>query len=228
MGGTVATGAGEVGAVGVAEVEEVVGAVEAVEGAAVAERVGVGVEAQVEAVVALVGVVAAAVVEALGVESAAVVAAEVVPARGEALAMVRGSSSSVFRLRSYVSDFLNVGQLGVVVLARIEAAALDASESAALGAGESTLSRTASAAALHTFTLDSGASRCFFHDSTTVTPLSAPVAVSLADPSGGPVLARSSIVLPYPAIPSGSLSDLHLPSFSTNFVSNAVLQDAWC
>ncbi|CAI5973176.1 unnamed protein product [Closterium sp. NIES-65] len=228
MGGTVATGAGEVGAVGVAEVEEVVGAVEAVEGAAVAERVGVGVEAQVEAVVALVGVVAAAVVEALGVESAAVVAAEVVPARGEALAMVRGSSSSVFRLRSYVSDLLNVGQLGVVVLARIEAAALDASESAALGAGESALSRTASAAALHTFTLDSGASRCFFHDSTTVTPLSAPVAVSLADPSGGPVLARSSIVLPYPAIPSGSLSGLHLPSFSTNFVSNAVLQDAWC
>ncbi|CAI7848950.1 unnamed protein product, partial [Closterium sp. NIES-54] len=50
-----------------------------------------------------------------------------------------------------------------------------------------------------TFTLDSGASRCFFRDSTTVTLLSAPVAVSLADPSGGPVLARSSMVLPCPA-----------------------------
>ncbi|CAI6002207.1 unnamed protein product [Closterium sp. NIES-65] len=74
----------------------------------------------------------------------------------------------------------------------IEAAALGASESAALGAGESALFGTASAAALHTFTLDSGASCCLFRNSTTVTPLTAPVAVSLADPSGGPVLARSS------------------------------------
>ncbi|CAI7849233.1 unnamed protein product [Closterium sp. NIES-54] len=49
--------------------------------------------------------------------------------------------------------------------------------------------------ALHTFTLDSGASRSFFRDSTTLTPLSQPVAVSLADPSGGPVLAQSSTVL---------------------------------
>ncbi|CAI7778825.1 unnamed protein product [Closterium sp. NIES-53] len=61
---------------------------------------------------------------------------------------------------------------------------------------------------------------------TTITPLPAPVPVSLADPSGGPVLARSSTVLPCPAVPSGELSGLHLPSFSTNLVSNAVLQDA--
>ncbi|CAI7860884.1 unnamed protein product [Closterium sp. NIES-53] len=40
--------------------------------------------------------------------------------------------------------------------------------------------------ALHTFTLDSGASRCFFRDSTTVTPLTVLVPVTLADPSGGP------------------------------------------
>ncbi|CAI7928193.1 unnamed protein product [Closterium sp. NIES-54] len=54
---------------------------------------------------------------------------------------------------------------------------------AALGANESgTLPGTAPAKALHTFTLDSGASRCFFR--------------------------------------------LHLPSFSTNLVSTAVLQDA--
>ncbi|CAI7882214.1 unnamed protein product [Closterium sp. NIES-54] len=67
---------------------------------------------------------------------------------------------------------------------------------AALGAGESgTLSGTAPAEALHTFTLDSGASRCFFPDSTTLTPLHAPVSVRLADPSGGPVVARSSTVL---------------------------------
>ncbi|CAI5531705.1 unnamed protein product [Closterium sp. Naga37s-1] len=115
----------------------------------------------------------------------------------------------------------------VAALGAGESAALGASESAALGAGESALSGTAPAEALHTFMLDSGASRCFFRDSTTVTPLPAPVAVSLADPSGGPVLARSSTVLPCPAVPSGSLSGLHLPSFSANLVSNAVLQDVW-
>ncbi|CAI7840097.1 unnamed protein product [Closterium sp. NIES-54] len=108
----------------------------------------------------------------------------------------------------------------------IEAAALGASESAAPGAGESALSGTASAQVLHTFTLDSGASRSFFRDRTTLTPLSRPVAVSLADPSGGPVLARYSTVLPCPAAPSGSLSGLYLPSFSTNLVSGADLQDA--
>ncbi|CAI7903935.1 unnamed protein product, partial [Closterium sp. NIES-53] len=41
----------------------------------------------------------------------------------------------------------------------------------------------------------------------------------LADPSGGPVLASSSTVHPCPAVRSGSLSGLHLPSFSTNLVS---------
>ncbi|CAI7911290.1 unnamed protein product, partial [Closterium sp. NIES-54] len=76
-------------------------------------------------------------------------------------------------------------------------------------------------------TLDSGASRSFFRDSTTLTPLSRPVAVSLADPSGGPVLAHFSMVLPCPAAPSGFLSGLHLPSFSTNLVSGADLQDTW-
>ncbi|CAI7923590.1 unnamed protein product [Closterium sp. NIES-53] len=99
-------------------------------------------------------------------------------------------------------------------------------EAAALGASESALPGTTPAEALHTFTLDSGASCCFFRDSTTPTPLSAPVSVRLADPSGGPVLARSSTVLPCPAVPSGSLSSLHLPSFSTNLVSTAALQDA--
>ncbi|CAI7774982.1 unnamed protein product [Closterium sp. NIES-54] len=78
---------------------------------------------------------------------------------------------------------------------------------------------------LHTFTLDSGASRSFFRDRTTLTPLSRPVAVSLADPSGGPVLASFSTVLPCPAAPSGSLSGLYLPSISTNLVSGADLQD---
>ncbi|CAI7869424.1 unnamed protein product [Closterium sp. NIES-53] len=82
-----------------------------------------------------------------------------------------------------------------------EAAALGASASAAPGAGESALSGTASAQAFHTFTLDS------------------------ADPSGGPVLACFSTVLPCPAAPSGTLSGLYLPLFSTNLVSGADLQD---
>ncbi|CAI7920519.1 unnamed protein product, partial [Closterium sp. NIES-53] len=106
-----------------------------------------------------------------------------------------------------------------------EAAALGASASAAPGASESALSGTTSAQAFHTFTLDSGASCSFFQDRTTLTPLSRPVAVSLADPSGGPLLASFSTVLPCPAAPSGTLSGLYLPSFSTNLVSGADLQD---
>ncbi|CAI7891969.1 unnamed protein product [Closterium sp. NIES-54] len=72
---------------------------------------------------------------------------------------------------------------------------------AALGASESgTLPGTAPTEALHTFMLDSGTSRCFFRDSTNLTPLPAPVPVRLADPSGGPVMARFSTVLPCPAV----------------------------
>ncbi|CAI7750138.1 unnamed protein product [Closterium sp. NIES-54] len=71
-------------------------------------------------------------------------------------------------------------------------------EAAALGAGESAAPGTNASAAPGT------------SEST------APGAVSLADPSGGPVLAHSSTVLPCPAAPSGLLSGLHLPSFSTN------------
>ncbi|CAI7875700.1 unnamed protein product [Closterium sp. NIES-53] len=93
---------------------------------------------------------------------------------------------------------------------RVEAAALGSSESAvAPGAGES-------AAAL-------GARE----STTTVRPLAAPVPVSLADPTRGPVVARASTVLPCPAIPSGSLLGLHLPAFLTKLLSNAVLQDEW-
>ncbi|CAI7779628.1 unnamed protein product [Closterium sp. NIES-54] len=80
----------------------------------------------------------------------------------------------------------------VAALGACEAAAPDASASAASGAGE---------------------------------PLSRPVAVYLADPSGGLVLASFSTVLPCPAAPSGTLSGLYLPSFSTNLVSGADLQD---
>ncbi|CAI7845975.1 unnamed protein product [Closterium sp. NIES-54] len=69
------------------------------------------------------------------------------------------------------------------------ATALGARESAdALGASASTAIGLSSTKALHTFTLDSGASRCFFRDCTTITPLAAPVPLSPqgADPTGGP------------------------------------------
>ncbi|CAI7774698.1 unnamed protein product [Closterium sp. NIES-54] len=104
------------------------------------------------------------------------------------------------------------------ILSSIAAAALGAT-----GSESGTLPGTAPAEALQTFTLDSDASRCFFRDCTTLTPLLAPVPVRTADPSGDPVIARSSTVLP---CPSSSLSGLHLPSFSTNLVSTAALKDA--
>ncbi|CAI7906652.1 unnamed protein product, partial [Closterium sp. NIES-54] len=110
-------------------------------------------------------------------------------------------------------------------LGACDVAALGASASASSGTGESALSGTASASASLTFTLDSGASRSFFRDRTTLTPLSRPVAVSVADPSGGPVLSHFSTVLPCPAAPSGTLSGRYFPSFSTNLVSGADLQD---
>ncbi|CAI7752547.1 unnamed protein product [Closterium sp. NIES-54] len=99
-------------------------------------------------------------------------------------------------------------------------------EAAALGVSECAIPGTAPTKALHTFTLDSGASRSFFRDSTTLTPLPAPVLVRLADPSGGPDIARSSTFLLCLAVPSSSLLILKLPSFSTNLVSTAALQEA--
>ncbi|CAI7884156.1 unnamed protein product [Closterium sp. NIES-53] len=77
-----------------------------------------------------------------------------------------------------VSSTVNAAALGACE----SAATPSASASAATGASES----AASADALYTFTLDSGMSRCFFRNCTTVTPLAAPVPVSLADPFGAP------------------------------------------
>ncbi|CAI7909847.1 unnamed protein product [Closterium sp. NIES-54] len=69
------------------------------------------------------------------------------------------------------------------------AASLGARESAdALGASASTATGPASAEALHNFKLDSGTTRCFLRDCTTVTPIATPVPFSLADPTGDPVV----------------------------------------
>ncbi|CAI7771367.1 unnamed protein product, partial [Closterium sp. NIES-53] len=111
--------------------------------------------------------------------------------------------------------------IAAAALGASASAAPGTSASAAPGAGAFALSGTAPTASLHTFTLDSGASRSFFRNSTKLTTLSRSVAVSLA------VLAHTSTVLPCPAAPSGLLSGLHLPSFSTNLVSGADLQDEW-
>ncbi|CAI7765505.1 unnamed protein product [Closterium sp. NIES-53] len=68
------------------------------------------------------------------------------------------------------------------------------------------------------FTLDSGASHCFSPNRTTLTPLPMPVFVALIDPTLGPITARYTTTLPCPAIPSGSLTGFHVPSFSRNLV----------
>ncbi|CAI7878189.1 unnamed protein product [Closterium sp. NIES-54] len=104
-------------------------------------------------------------------------------------------------------------------VARVEAASLGAFDLASTSAEPEE--------ALHTFTLDSGTSHCFFRDSTTVTLLTVPVLVTLADPSGGPVVACGATVLPCPVAPSGLLTCLHLPSFAKNLVATFVLQDQW-
>ncbi|CAI7772151.1 unnamed protein product [Closterium sp. NIES-53] len=123
---------------------------------------------------------------------------------------------------------LGASQSATTLGASESAAAQDATESAAaLGARASPATGPSSSEALHTFTLDSGVSSCFFCDCNALTPLAAPVPVSLADPTGDPVVARASTVLPCPAVPSGSLSGLHLPTFSMNLASNAAIQDVW-
>ncbi|CAI7881735.1 unnamed protein product [Closterium sp. NIES-53] len=68
-------------------------------------------------------------------------------------------------------------------------------------------------------------SQCFFRDHTTVTPLSAPIPVTLADPTSGPAVARSITTLPCLAVPFGFLTGLYIPSFSRNMVGVGYLQE---
>ncbi|CAI7899088.1 unnamed protein product [Closterium sp. NIES-54] len=76
-------------------------------------------------------------------------------------------------------------------------------EAASLGASESSLPGTAPAEALHTFTLDSGASRYFFRDSTTLTPL--PAIVPVAPPCLCRLLSHQTLLwhhrLGHPSLP---------------------------
>ncbi|CAI7815017.1 unnamed protein product, partial [Closterium sp. NIES-54] len=202
-----------------------------VEEAAVVVEVAVGVavgaaveEAEAVEVVAAVGLVAK--VEALVAADEAAEGVAAVEAVGpvvvgldlsvEAVVAVGASSSSVGarlrRLSSSVNGWSGVAIFDLdfdVIISAMYALSFSAEDdcywcvppdpgiaAAALGASASgTPPCTAPAEALHTFTLDSDASRCFFCDSTTLTP-------------------------------SCTCTGLHLPSFSTNLVSTAALQDA--
>ncbi|CAI7840165.1 unnamed protein product [Closterium sp. NIES-53] len=75
------------------------------------------------------------------------------------------------------------------------------------------------------FTLDSRASSCFFHDCTDLTPLCTPVTVALADPSVGPVVAHSTTTFSCPAAPSGFLTGHYILRFSENLVGVSHLHD---
>ncbi|CAI7905027.1 unnamed protein product [Closterium sp. NIES-54] len=85
-------------------------------------------------------------------------------------------------------------------------------EASSLGAFDLASTGAEPEEALHTSTLDSG---------------HIPVPVTLADPFGGPVVARGATVLPCLAAPFGLLTGLHLPSFAKNLVATSVLQDQW-
>ncbi|CAI7741559.1 unnamed protein product [Closterium sp. NIES-53] len=233
----------------VAEVVEVAAVVEV--GTVVGAAVEVVEAVEVVAAVGLVAAVGALVAAMEAAEGVAAVEAVGLGVAGldlgvEALVVVSDSSSSVGARHSRPSSSVN-GWSGVAIFDLDYDAIISAMyalsfsvegdcyrcvppdpglAAAALGASASgTPPGTVPAEALHTFTMDSSALRCFFRDSTTLTPLPALVSVRLAHPSGGPVVARSSSVLPCPAVLSGSLSGLHLPSFSTNLVSTAALQD---
>ncbi|CAI7739866.1 unnamed protein product [Closterium sp. NIES-53] len=107
------------------------------------------------------------------------------------------------------SDYSSVVSLGASV-SEVPVASVGTCVDTSLGAAPEDTSLS--------FTLDSGASHCFFRDHTTLASFPAPVSVALADPTLGPVTARYTTTLPCPAVPSGFLTGFHVPSFSRNLV----------
>ncbi|CAI5469167.1 unnamed protein product [Closterium sp. Yama58-4] len=101
-------------------------------------------------------------------------------------------------------------------------------EPTALGTSESALSGTVPSVAAPSGTVPAASESALSGTAPTETALSGTApAEALHTFTLDSVLARSTTVLPCPAVPSGSLSGFHLPSFSTNLVSNAVIQDQW-
>ncbi|CAI7922744.1 unnamed protein product [Closterium sp. NIES-54] len=235
VGGAAAARAREARVVGLAAVK----AVEGDEVAVVAVGVVVGVEASVAAVVAPVGVVAAAVM-AVGVEpfrgsggGQRVRCQYVIRTGDRAGQTCRKVGHTQYRYFSRLEhawreEFGDVAELPRWLELLRNDVDIFALNYDAILAGMYALTVSAEGDCYLCVLPNPGieAAALGASESTTVTPLRAPVAVSLADPSGGPVLARSSTVLPCPAVPSGSLSGLYLPSFSTNLVSTAALQDS--
>ncbi|CAI7731701.1 unnamed protein product [Closterium sp. NIES-54] len=97
-------------------------------------------------------------------------------------------------------------------------ASVDPMPVASVGACLGTSPGAAQEDASLSFTLDSGASHCFFRDHMNLTPLPTLVFVALADPTSGPDTALYTTTLPCPAVPSGFLMGFHVPSFSKNLV----------
>ncbi|CAI5465636.1 unnamed protein product [Closterium sp. Yama58-4] len=185
--------------------------------AAVAAAVGV-----VVAVVAAVGVVAAVVVVAVGVVAAAVVVVGVEPFRGEVLAVASGSSNSV-RARplhpsSFVSGLLHVGRLGVVFAARTSSAQVTA---LVRHAGSITHTQHRCFSRLDDACAEGDCYLCVPPD-----PGIEAAALGASESAlSGTALAEALHTFTLDSVPFGSLSGLHLPSFSTNLVSIAALED---
>ncbi|CAI7813868.1 unnamed protein product [Closterium sp. NIES-54] len=144
--------------------------------------------------------------------TAVAAAAAVAAAPVAAAAAVEGSAAALAATsttRPFASEVLSVGDAATTSLVP------------AFVDGSGATSPTAQLS----FTLDSGASSCFFHDCTDLTPLHTPVTVALSDPSMGSVVARSTTTLPCPTAPSGFLIGYYTPSFSWNLVGVSHLHD---
>ncbi|CAI7833211.1 unnamed protein product, partial [Closterium sp. NIES-53] len=87
------------------------------------------------------------------------------------------------------------------------------------------LTDVSTADTLLSFTLDSGASKCFFRDHTAFSQLLALNTVALVDSSSWLVVACSATILPCPAVPSRSLTIMNLPLFSRNLARVDRFQD---
>ncbi|CAI7877336.1 unnamed protein product [Closterium sp. NIES-53] len=109
--------------------------------------------------------------------------------------------------------------LGPFLAAQVESSTISIAPAFVAGTGAT------SQLAQLSFTLDSGASRCFFRDCTHLTPLHTLVTVALADHSARPVVAHSTTTLPCLAALSGFLTGYYTPSFSKNLVVVRHLHD---
>ncbi|CAI7796961.1 unnamed protein product [Closterium sp. NIES-53] len=148
-------------------------------------------------------------------------AAMATPTAGRHVATTLDRASIVFKLAYALAPSVDVR------ITQWHATSASSAISTACASALRLLSRTGvtNDDALLSFTLDSGASQCFFRDHTSLAPLRTHVVVALADPSARSLVARSSTTLPCSADPSGSLTALNIPSFSRNMFVVGHLQE---